>query len=115
MGPRRSTDRTDTRRSGSGKGSGRALFDQQDVAELATRAESGLIARQPLGHEGVDPLVEVLPDLVADVFLQRSAGQPPSYPVHGFTSPRTSLMPFSMRSKLDISRSSRVRPAGVML
>ena len=68
----------------------------------------------PLGHELLDLLVEMLPDLVGQIAFEPAAVDQPAQHVHGFTGARTSLMPSSMRSKFETSRSSRARPSGVI-
>jgi hypothetical protein len=92
----------------------RAFLEQRVVAELAMCRMNRLLARHAAGHQLVDLLVEVLPDLLGQIAFEPAAVEQPAQHVHGFTGARTSRMPSSMRSKLLTSRWSRVLPPGVI-
>ena len=69
-----------------------------------------------LRHQRIDLLLEVKLDLVGEVAVHAAAREEiadPAKRAHGFTGVSTSLMPSSICSKLDTSRSRCFLPAGV--
>ncbi len=92
------------------------LADARDVAERAVRRGDGVGAREAGGHQRIDFLVEVKRDLVGEVAIHavaREQAADPAQGAHGFTGVNTSLIPSSICSKLETSRSRCFRPAGV--
>ena len=92
------------------------LPDQRHVAERPARGGSRGLARQAGGHQLVDLFLEMQIYLIGHVAGHAAAGQQlpdPAQGVHGFTGASTSLMPSSIRSKLETSRSRCCLPARV--
>ena len=91
------------------------LFHARDVAEGAPGGQSGILPGNPARHERIGLLVQVLSYLFGEILFEPTPLNEIPHPAdHGFTGDRTSLMPSSIRSKLDTSRWRCATPAGVI-
>src|SRR5260370_116470 len=91
------------------------LGDQRCVSELSAGVPSGLLR----GHAPLDEFRHLFLDVRLDLFshLAVDSTAPPKIekPLHDSDGRITRAIPSSMRSKLDISRSSCLRPTAVIL
>src|SRR5579863_4124592 len=87
-----------------------ALLNQSHIPELSPGRGHGLLARQARRHEFFCFLTEMLLDLLPEIAVNSATEKG-----HGSPGERTRVMPSSMRSKLDISRSRCLAPAAVSL
>src|SRR4030095_17260831 len=90
--------------------------NEGDAPEGAACGAGRVSTREATGHQLVDSLLQVKLDLVCEFAIDATAREEiadRTKRVHGFTGVRTSLIPSSICSKLDTSRSRCFLPVGV--
>jgi hypothetical protein len=89
------------------------LLDERRVPELAASRRLGLFARHALPHQSFHLFFKVFPHLFGEIAVKATARNELPEPVHDSPRARTRVIPSSMRSNLDTSRSKCFAPAAV--
>src|SRR5690242_6445064 len=91
------------------------LLDQRHVTELTVRGCGSFSGRHAAFDQLIGLFFQMLADLFGKVFAETLSSTQLRDPVHDFTGARTRVIPSSMRSKLETSRSRCLLPLAVSL